>query len=569
MSSGNAAETEENDFVFALHRDFNDRTGGKTSATVESTVGDYHLDVNLCQQLLREFDWADAAERRCRALRRGQADCKRAVATEVLRRQWVRILVSKMLARINRSSQRPVPHHLVIELLTGWILHERNDPGHDDAVFALRRNSGELITPETMYQESYPLDLLRSFVLQSDLGAEVVVTATQERAVLSRLINCWRGEFKSATSVQEHELADVVLVNADHHILDVLIPSPDLAPRGSSTAVFVRMLKWCGEKSSAATATTDITTIVKLIRQEFFRSSLGLSLASQGTVSFSHGISELCGERVDTVEIVFGSLRCPMLLRAWNKMKALYEASNPHDQNCEEFPSRLLVVLLRYASLSGATVQNVDQTAGFHAAVPPKIYAKLRCNLNTVLEGFASPMNSTSTMFCSLFPDCDSYFGSLGSFFELSVSRDFPNGVSMTCNPPYSIIVMTRVSDQLTRMYSDANALRVPLQVFVVVCNWSSVGGESGRKIIDSLHQHISCVRHASLLPERAPFQDGHAFVLNRPFFTLGTNTEVFLFQNDVAHALWPSHREHGFDTVISEWQSLGVREGSNKRQRE
>ena len=492
---------------------------------------------------------------------------------EVLRRGMVRDLVQRMLATIKKHAVVPVAPHLVVELLTGWVLHERNDPSHESSVFALQRPSGALVTPNNMYDDLYPLHLLRSRVLASDVGADVLVKATQEKMNLGELVNSWRGSLVSDKGERrEEELVDLALAVSADHVLDVLIPSPDLEPRGSSTAVFVRMMKWCGDKALASTATGEVTSIVRAVRQELFTKSLQIYSCTAGlrSVSFSMRKSEICGEQLDTVEICYGPLRCPMLFRAWSKMKALYDAANPpSEQSDASFACRLLVVLLRYASLSGASVQNVDQTAGFHAAVPPKIYSKLRQSLNTVLEGFASPMNSTSTYFCSLFPDCDSYFGSLGSFFHLSVRRDFPNGVSMTCNPPYSVIVMTRVAAQLSQMFDEADELQVPLQVFIVVCNWSSVGGTSGKNIIDSLHNHRACVRHVSLSPNRAPFQDGHAFVLNRPFFTLGTNTEVFLFQNAKAHQMWPAHRDAGFDSIVSDWQNLQVEEGSAKRPRE
>lgn len=40
------------------------------------------------------------------------------------------------------------------------------------------------------------------------------------------------------------------------------------------------------------------------------------------------------------------------------------------------------------------------------------------------LEGFASAFNTTIPRYCSLFPDIEAHFGSLGSFFDLDYSRD-------------------------------------------------------------------------------------------------------------------------------------------------
>jgi len=96
---------------------------------------------------------------------------------------------------------------------------------------------------------------------------------------------------------------------------------------------------------------------------------------------------------------------------------------------------------------------------------------------------------------------------------------------------------MLRVAEQLTKLFDEAEAMEIPLQVFVVVCNWDisdSNSPNSGKKILTQLAEHRFCVHHKSLPPNKAPFQDGHAFVLNRPFFSLASNTEVFFFSKSL-----------------------------------
>lgn len=71
------------------------------------------------------------------------------------------------------------------------------------------------------------------------------------------------------------------------------------------------------------------------------------------------------------------------------------------------------------------------------------------------VEGFASPLNSQIIMardrlglpqepsFCSLFPETDAIFGSLGSFFELNLE-----GIYATVNPPFILDIMNRAVDK-------------------------------------------------------------------------------------------------------------------------
>ena len=50
------------------------------------------------------------------------------------------------------------------------------------------------------------------------------------------------------------------------------------------------------------------------------------------------------------------------------------------------------------------------------------------------MECFASPLNCYCPRFCSAFPDTDSVFGSVGSFFDF----EFVEG-SFEANPPFVV----------------------------------------------------------------------------------------------------------------------------------
>lgn len=75
---------------------------------------------------------------------------------------------------------------------------------------------------------------------------------------------------------------------------------------------------------------------------------------------------------------------------------------------------------------------------GNHWNIPLKFYKYIYEHEGVRLEGFSSPLNSQLMLiaddinFCSLFPDTDKVFGSVGSFFDISE----PEAISF--NPPYT-----------------------------------------------------------------------------------------------------------------------------------
>jgi hypothetical protein len=60
-------------------------------------------------------------------------------------------------------------------------------------------------------------------------------------------------------------------------------------------------------------------------------------------------------------------------------------------------------------------------------------------------ECFASPLNAWLPSFCSVFPDTDTPFGSLGSFFNF----DFGSGGAFQVGPPYNNVVLLWTAEKL------------------------------------------------------------------------------------------------------------------------
>jgi phosphorylated CTD-interacting factor 1 len=98
----------------------------------------------------------------------------------------------------------------------------------------------------------------------------------------------------------------------------------------------------------------------------------------------------------------------------------------------------LFCLLSRYFSLQGH---------GFQAACSEHVFRVLESALGVTHECFASPLNCFFPSFCSAFPDVDAPFGSLGSFWDLSV--DPARGGSFQANPPFVAAVMLRMVDRI------------------------------------------------------------------------------------------------------------------------
>uniref|UniRef100_A0A6C0IXR1 PCIF1 WW domain-containing protein n=1 Tax=viral metagenome TaxID=1070528 RepID=A0A6C0IXR1_9ZZZZ len=104
-------------------------------------------------------------------------------------------------------------------------------------------------------------------------------------------------------------------------------------------------------------------------------------------------------------------------------------------------------------------------------ATPSAVYEYLVTNYGVSVEGFASPLNSRIITlsqpglgFCSLFPDTDAPFGSLGDFFQ----ADF-TGRSVMANPPFVPAVMDRMVQKIEDQINRGGSVRF----FVVVPEWT------------------------------------------------------------------------------------------------
>ncbi|PAA86415.1 hypothetical protein BOX15_Mlig021227g1 [Macrostomum lignano] len=162
-------------------------------------------------------------------------------------------------------------------------------------------------------------------------------------------------------------------------------------------------------------------------------------------------------------------------------------------------------MLLRYETLGTGSLQWGDPVTVHHA---------LYEHMGVRYEGFASPLNSKllgkpDVAFCSLFPDTDAPFGSLGDFFAVDFSR-YPGG--WTVNPPFIEELMLQVANKvLDYLNRDASGA---CWFFVTFPCWGDSPG--WQRLAESKHK----LQQLYLSPKTFTVQDCYGSVL-RPRMAL------------------------------------------------
>jgi hypothetical protein len=120
-------------------------------------------------------------------------------------------------------------------------------------------------------------------------------------------------------------------------------------------------------------------------------------------------------------------------------------------------------MIMRYACLL---------IGGQQWAAPLEIYKFVVDRYNVTIEGFASPINSQilyisqNLKYCSIFPDTDKPYGSLGDFFLY----DFL-GNSVYVNPPYVLDIMNSMANKVIQTCNNARLSSV--RFFITVPEWT------------------------------------------------------------------------------------------------
>jgi len=110
-------------------------------------------------------------------------------------------------------------------------------------------------------------------------------------------------------------------------------------------------------------------------------------------------------------------------------------------------------------------------------AVLPSIMHQMKADYNLDFECFASSINSLSTNYCSIYYDLERYFGSVGSFFNITPLK----GV-FGFNPPYQKDIITTGCLRLLDLLKDNN----DLSFIITIPIWDI----EGRKVMKELYNN-------------------------------------------------------------------------------
>lgn len=114
-------------------------------------------------------------------------------------------------------------------------------------------------------------------------------------------------------------------------------------------------------------------------------------------------------------------------------------------------------------------------------AVPNEQYKYLNENYGVEYEGFASPINSglsdkKNGKFCSLFPEIDKPFGSIGKFFDQHLYSD-ENPRHWCINPPFVEQLIDKVTIKIIEDIEYAVDNNLEVMVFYILPNWTDCKG--------------------------------------------------------------------------------------------
>jgi hypothetical protein len=196
------------------------------------------------------------------------------------------------------------------------------------------------------------------------------------------------------------------------------------------------------------------------------------------------------GATDETVGCDAGELIYSATLRATEELAPAFEFRHKADSAT----ARLIPIGGCTATVAAALRYAALLPAGQQWGVPRAHVDALYKSWGVRNEAFASPFNSRmvgrpDAKFCSLFPDTDAAFGSLGDFFELDVARGPPG--NWLVNPPFIDELLARAAHKCL----DALAGQNPPVFFFVMPAWRDCEAYA------ALHKSRFAVAELTLVP--------------------------------------------------------------------
>jgi len=193
------------------------------------------------------------------------------------------------------------------------------------------------------------------------------------------------------------------------------------------------------------------------------------------------------------------------------------------------FHARLVAMLQRYLCLASPIARS--EGTGFHAALSEEVFHFLNYKIELCFECFASPFNCHFSRYCSIFEDTDSWFGSVGSFFELSVVEG-----SFGWNPPFCEEIMEQGVLHLLKLLKKSSR---PLSFFVITPHWVDPPTTSIQLLRSETFK--SYLREDVFQPSGCDiWVDGFQHNNRQRHFTAPWDGNFFFLQNEPGSKKWP-----------------------------
>ena len=128
------------------------------------------------------------------------------------------------------------------------------------------------------------------------------------------------------------------------------------------------------------------------------------------------------------------------------------------------FPYDIIRMILRYA---------IFDTSNQQWSIGINLYEHISYLFDIGFEMFASPLNFNMNMFCSIFVDTDKIFGSVGSFYNLSLERLLNQNIKgVIFNPPYLPILMKHTTKMCLNLLEKMDNINVDFTIISFLPNW-------------------------------------------------------------------------------------------------
>jgi phosphorylated CTD-interacting factor 1 len=207
----------------------------------------------------------------------------------------------------------------------------------------------------------------------------------------------------------------------------------------------------------------------------------------------------------------------------------------------------LMVLVLRYSSLSGGQLLNDLRGGGMQGAIHGEVFGVLRetfsdCNL---MECFASPFNAYLPYFQSAFPnDIDWHFGSTGDFLDDDVESFVTEGC-LEANPPFSPGLMDAMVDRIEQSLFHSDAQKKALTVVIIVPTADTTGEESTTSMpvakrcalssFGRMTSSVSCQLHIVLSAREHGYVEGAQHLRPTRYKDSSYDTSVIVLQSLLA----------------------------------